>query len=157
MKGTVSDLLIIMLVVLILATTFGILYFISQKLNEGMSSVLPNYALEKQEKATIGLGILFNSLPFLTIILGITSIILAFQIPAHPIFAPISIFILALYILLSTVFSNIFYNLGSNTILTSVFNQFPLVVYIMQYLPYVIAILGVLIIIVQYSKVGGSE
>ena len=155
MKGTVSDLLVIMLTAIILVTTLSIIYFVGTKTKEVFQQ--SGFETTYIEKSTGGLGILVNGIPFITIILGIVAIVLAFQIPAHPIFAPVSFFILALYVILSTFFSNIFYNLSNNTILTPVFNEFPLVAYLFQYLPYIIAIIGIIIIIVQYSKVGGVE
>ena len=102
-------------------------------------------------------NIFVNAIPFAILTSGIGAIILAFLIPSHPIFLPVSIIMLTIFIVLSTIFSNFLWEFLNASPLVSIANQYPLVVNIVRYLPYIIGIIGTILIIVMYSKSGVYE
>jgi hypothetical protein len=109
------------------------------------------------DKGTTSYNVLLNSIPFIIIGSGIGSIVLAFLIPSHPIFLPISILALALFVILSTAFTNFLWEFLNAQEIVDIANQFPLIANIVQYLPYIIAVFGFILIIVMYSKSGSYE
>jgi len=109
------------------------------------------------EKGVTIYNVLLSSIPFIIIGSGIGAIVLAFLIPSHPIFLPISILALAIFVILSTVFSNFLWEFLNSQPIIAIANQFPLIASIVQYFPYIIAVFGTLLIIVMYSKSGGYE
>jgi len=109
------------------------------------------------DKGTTSYNVLLGSIPFIIIGSGIGSIVLAFLIPSHPIFLPISIIALAIFTVLSTVFSNFLWEFLNAQPIVTIANQYPLIASIVQYLPYIITVFGIVLIIVMYSKSGSYE
>lgn len=101
--------------------------------------------------------VFLGAIPFIVIGSGIGAIVLAFLIPSHPVFLPISIIALIIFVILSTAFSNFLWEFLNATPIVSIANQYPLIASIVQYLPYIIAIFGFVLIVVMYSKSGGYE
>jgi len=84
--------------------------------------------------------------------LGISAIILAFLIPSHPVFFPLSIILLSVFILLSTMFKDVIYAFLTSDPFFSIANNYPTLGFIIDNLPYFIAIFGFILIIVMYSR-----
>ena len=105
------------------------------------------------EKGSAVADVLLKAIPFIVIGIGISAIILAFMIPSHPAFMPISIIALLIFVLLSTIFSNVLYNFLLGDEIVGLANSYPLVVNMVKYLPYIITVFGFVLIIVMYSRV----
>jgi len=156
MKGSILDLAGI----LFLVTGFVIGGFLSYKFYLAFKE---SYVPINQEEQTIMskgetiYNILLNSIPFIVIGSGVGAIVLAFLIPSHPVFLPISIILLAFFVILSVVFSNFLWEFLNAQQIIVMANKFPLVASIVQYLPYIIVVFGIVLIIVMYSKSGGYE
>lgn len=152
MKGTMFDILFIIIAFIALVMTLPIIYRFSTGLEEGLSDA--GIETENMEKANASIAYLINSIPVVLLILAISSFVLAWKIPAHPILAPISFILLIIFVVLSAMATNVLYNFSTNTYMIGIFNQYPLLVHVMIYLPYFVAVFGVVLIIVQYSKAG---
>lgn len=155
-KGSLSDLPVMLTILLLLVVTLGIIYYIFSQIYAGfLTTGIPGLDTSPMLKAKLAIKIIFDSIPFLFLGMGLAAIIMAFMIPTHPIFAPISFLVLAFYVIISSIFSNIFYHFNTNATFSAIFNTSPILVVIMQSLPILIAVIGFIIIIVQYGKVGG--
>jgi len=158
MRGSILDLAGILLIICVLL----IGSFIPFKFYEAFKERYAEMNVSEQEQRILEKGessysVLLSAIPLIIIGAGIGAIILAFLIPSHPIFLPISILALAIFIVLSTVFSNFLFEFLSSTAIIDIANKFPLIASMVQYLPYVIAVFGAILIIVMYSKSGGYE
>jgi len=158
MRGSVLDLAGIMFLVALMVISGFLAYTIYSKFKEKwVSHGASEFEQEILNKGTTTANILMNSIGIITISAGIGAIVLAFLIPSHPVFLPISILALLLFIILSTVFSNFLWEFLNSTFIVAIANQFPLIASIVKYLPYIIAVFGFVLIIVMYSKSGTYE
>jgi hypothetical protein len=123
--------------------------YIQMELTEGEQKII--------EKGETVYKVLLGAIPFIIIGSGIGAIVLAFLIPAHPVFLPISIVALGMFVLLSVAFSNILWEFLNSLVIIDIANRFPLLVSIVQYFPYIIGVIGAILIIVMYSKSGSYE
>jgi len=98
-------------------------------------------------------GVLVNVLPFIPIFMAIGALLLAYFIPTHPIFFPISLLVGTLTVLFSFYFSNIineFFTVGGA--LTSYINNYSLVITVGQNLPTFAVVFVGLMMIIMYSR-----
>ena len=93
---------------------------------------------------------------YMFILIGLTAAVLvgAFLVRTHPVFFIFSFFMLAILIILSGIFSDIFGKMMETSTLVSTANQYPLIVLTMKYLPKVVLGIGALVAIVLYAKGG---
>ena len=156
MKGSILDLagILFLTCALIIVGFLATKIYISFK--EKYAEIGASEVEEKiLEKGDVVYDVLLSSIPIIIIGSGVGAIILAFLIPSHPVFLPISLIVLGIFVLLSTVFSNFLWEFLNHAYIVSLADQFPLVVNIVKYLPYIIAVFGFLLVIVMYSKSGG--
>jgi ABC-type bacteriocin/lantibiotic exporter with double-glycine peptidase domain len=157
-KGSILDLAGVLLIVVGLVIGGFLAFKFYSEFKEKYSQ-MPLSTTEQTilNKGTAVYNVLLNSIPFIVIGSGIGAIILAFLIPSHPIFLPVSILALAIFIILSVVFSNFVWEFLNSQQIVGMANQYPLLVNVVQYLPYIIAVFGIVLIIVMYSKSGSYE
>jgi len=96
-------------------------------------------------------SIIDNSFLFLTVLIGIVALILAALVRIHPIFIPLFIIALVFIIFLSGVHSNIYQEMAANTHLSTLASNLTFTSLIMQYIPFIIGIFGILLMVVQYK------
>lgn len=150
-KGSILDISIIMFMfVFFIVTSFLVL-----KIYKEFRTKLPeNDVLTKIDNA---FNIQINAIPLLIFASGIGSIILAFLIPTHPVFMPISIILLGFFIITSFFFKNFVYVFLTSNQMIELSNSYPLIANTVNNLHLIIGIIGFLIIIVMYSKSGMYE
>jgi len=142
---------------LIITTAIIFVFFISfhvyNQISEKLSELIDAPKVQNitsQGRKTY--DILVSSIPFIFFGLGISAIILAFLIPAHPIFFPLSIILLSIFVLLSTMFKDLIYTFLTSDPFFTIANNYTLLGFIVTNLPYFIAIFGFILIIVMYSR-----
>jgi hypothetical protein len=158
MRGSILDLagIIFLLTGMVIGGFLAFKFYIAfqEKYNQMQLSEAEQKILQKGETVY---KVLLGAIPFIIISSGIGAVVLAFLIPAHPVFLPISIIALGMFVLLSVVFSNILWEFLNSVVIIDIANKFPLLVSIVQYLPYIIGVIGTILIIVMYSKSGSYE
>jgi hypothetical protein len=142
-------LVITAVIIFVFFISFYIYNQVSNKLAELIDTPETSEILEKGQKTQ---DILVSSIPFLFFALGISAIILAFLIPSHPVFFPLSIILLSIFVLLSTMFKDITYTFLTTEPFLSIANNYPTLGFVINNLPYFIAIFGFILIIVMYSR-----
>jgi len=96
-----------------------------------------------------------NSFLFLMIFMCIGILILAAMVAVHPIFIPLYFFGWIFVIFLGGVFSNIYQSMAAEPALNSTATSLVFISYTMNYLPFVIGIIGMILMVVMY-KVGNQ-
>jgi len=150
LKGSMLDLIFIM--VFVIAVVIGgiisakVYFSIADKLKEN------NMSVEILDEGGKAINNFLNAVPIIILAMGVGAIILAFLIPSHPAFAPISFILLVLYMTISMTFSNVLYRFLSSESIVSVANQYPLLATIATNLHWIIGTIGFILIVVMYSK-----
>jgi hypothetical protein len=158
MKGTVLDLLGILLIIFI--------FSISTILATILMGTFTQTVTESGEIQGEALAILQNTNSFMTgfdaisvfVIFGlILAVILgAFMIDTHPAFFIVTVFLLLIYMIIVPQISNVFLAFAENPEIVSTANNFPYMIYMWQHMPLIILIAVVVISIVIYGKVRGG-
>jgi hypothetical protein len=148
--------------ILVFTTAIIFLSFIAFKLyNEFSNSLLGIIDNPRVQNITAqgeaAYDILISSIPFIFFGLGISAIILAFLIPTHPVFFPLSIILLSIFILLSTVFKDIIYTFLTSEPFFAIANNYQFLGFVVNNLPYLIAVFGFILIIVMYARTKTNE
>lgn len=97
-----------------------------------------------------------NTLPYVFIAVGLSTVILASFIPVSPIFLPIGILFLILATALFLQVQNSITALWGTGIFVSLAAQFPLPVYIAQNVGYVVFVFGLILLVVVYGRINRS-
>lgn len=157
-KGSILDLgiIIFVLVVLVISSFLSAKFYTEFKTK--FKAMFPDETASAIfEKGDVAMGIWINLIPFLYFSCGLGAIVLAFFIPAHPIFMPISIIALVIFIIMSVAFTNVLWEFINSPLIIGIANQYPLVVSVIRYSPFIISVFGFLVIVVMYSKSGIYE
>ena len=96
-------------------------------------------------------GIIDNSFLFFTVFLAIATLVLAALVRIHPIFIPFFMIGLVIVIFLSGVVSNIYQEAAANGEISAQADQLTFITTIMNILPFIVGIIGILLMIVQYK------
>lgn len=149
-KGSMTDILYIVFAILFISVTFLIAFqlyntALPMMREEVQSSQMSNTSINAMIEMTETFDYLFLGL---LIGLILAMVISSFLVDIHPIFMPMSIFFMITAIIISVPVSNIYQNMIANLSLES---DLPLTLFIMANLPYFIAVLGTINIIVVYA------
>ena len=156
MKGSIRDLGVILIfstVFIVCALMVAVFYFNLK------SAITPNVDPTNAtgplfQRGDQVIGNFVNLGAVVIILMGVAAIVLAFFIPSHPIFLPITFIVWIFYTLLAVGFSNMLWEFINSSVVIGVANQYPIMVYIIRYLPHIISVIGAIIMIVMYSKRG---
>lgn len=96
-------------------------------------------------------GVLDSVFPFVAIGLAIATLILAALVRIHPIFIPLYFIGWLIIIFMSGIYSNIYNTIAADSNLTALAQQLTLTNLIMTYLPFVVGIVGILLMIIMYK------
>lgn len=83
--------------------------------------------------------------------------ITAFFVPTHPIFAPIFGILLIITVMVSVPLSNAYMALTENSILAGAAANQGLIVFIMEFLPFISFAIGIIVLIVAFAKPGSGN
>jgi hypothetical protein len=157
MKGSILDLPIILVILLVGAITVFLVYYVLT----AVYSVWPSTtAAELQSKQLMARGIeaytIFDQMiVVLSVGLGMFSVMSGFLIDSHPMFFIITaLLLLPIIIYTSAVMTNVFDMFATTDAMISVSNTFPYTVILMRNLPLFSLILGAFIAIATHAKSG---
>lgn len=162
MKGTVLDLIIMMVVLVALSITLIFAYLI---LDEMQNTIEADTYLNETinvtflEQGKAGLQVYDTGYLFLLVVMGLASIIGAFMIRTHPILFMASFLLLAFILYLTPIIVNLWYDISTTPELLAVSNQFPTIATVILNFPTIILVLGIAIMIALYGgfRTGGSK
>ncbi len=153
-----ADVLFGIVIVLALAISMTIIYYVYTQINSNLSPLLST----NQSAATInsistntstGLSVFLVAVVIVYFAINIAAIISAFFVDAYPVFFVISMFMVAIEVLLAAIGHNVFFYIEQQlptfaTLVTTV----PYLFYLFAYLPVITLILAFTLVIVLYSK-----
>jgi len=154
-KGSVLDLIVMGMFLLTFSFTILIGFKISTEFNDGIQGMATIPAEGKaaatslvgEYTTTIDYGFLFFAVG-----LSIVVLLMGALVRVHPIFIAFYVVGLFLVIFISGVFSNIYQGLADSTEMAALSGQLLFVDKIMTFLPWFVAVVGVLLCIVMYKS-----
>ena len=155
-KGSVLDIIQILIILFAFSVFTIIAYTVYDSWKSGTDGVIDSAVANKTEAyGTTALLRMDNIFTFLLAGLGIATVVGAFMIRTHPVFFIASFLILIITILIAAILANTYTEIATDSKLSTAASQYTVIPYIMNNLPYVITILGLLIIIALYAKLKG--
>ena len=150
MKGSLFDMVIVMVVILITAITV----ILSSKILTGIQTVTTNETLNQTilNQGATALHAYDYGILFFVVAGFLSVVILAFMLRSHPAFLPVGIFVMVLLILLAAIVGNVYSVFVEQAEIVSTASSYPVTTQIFQNLPTIVLIFGAVIMIVIYSK-----
>jgi len=155
-----QDLLFVIITLLTIAMTLFIFLYVGQKIDTAISSKFNSEVNGSGTVMTTTLGIVNNTSDWafmtLFILLILSLIISSFMIYTHPVFVVVFIIMLTVFITASVYVANVYYEFSRIPEFATALENMPMTDYILTNLPLITLILGVLSIIIIYSKSQGQ-
>ena len=156
MKGSVMDMIGVILLTTTGAVTLFAMYYLVAQFNAAAAGV-PMFStnadamgvLTKGQDALRGMDALFAL--FVILICGVT-LISAFMLPSHPILFIIGLILTLILIPVAAMFANMFEAIYSSGPLVGVETNFPFVLLVFQYLPTLTAVIGFAVAVLMYGR-----
>lgn len=154
-KGSIQDLILIMVIITAFAVGTLVVYKISNELNTKFQA---NDRLDDKGKAAFSQinnmypSVIDNSFLLLVIGLCLGALILAFMVRIHPVFFVGFVIVLVIIIFLAGVMSNIYLEIANNPNFEEEATNLTFITHIIGKLPLIIGIFGFLISIVMYKN-----
>ena len=149
MKGSILDLLPAMAMMFILSIVLLLCWTILDSFGTSASGVM-NTSLVDTGKAGLEL---FNAGSLILLAgIGLAIILGGFLLQSHPAFAIIGILMLIVIVFVTAQFTNFYVTFTEETSLASAVGQFDLLTLLMKNLPLFFTVIGVVFIIVAFSK-----
>jgi hypothetical protein len=153
-KGSIIDIVYILVVLIF----FGMVVLVGSKIgtdvNEQIQSssiIDANTKLQSERTLNNSMNSIDNTFLFLTIFIGIIIMVLAALVRVHPIFIPIFFVAWIMLVFLAGIFSNIYQNMAAETQLAAVAEELLFITTILNALPIVIGVFGILLMVVMYK------
>lgn len=154
-KGSLLDIIYIAGFLLAAAMFILIGYKIMDSLNTEFQAHADIPADAKTASATLTgyyPSVIDNSFLFLTVGIALVTFVLAALVRIHPIFIAFYIIGLGFVIFLSAVYSNVYQEIASNTLMVSLANNLTVTTTIMGKLPWFVGIFGTILMLVMYKN-----
>ena len=155
-KGTATDIIIAMVILLILSIVVIFVVYI-------WTDISANAVFQSSSAKPIvtdvntSFSFLSDALVVMFFMSCFGAILLAYFVPSHPVFMVVAIAILIPLILVADVFANVWQQLVSTSFLAVVANTyFPLVTMLFKFLPFISLAVSILLIVLMYSKATAS-
>jgi len=156
-KGSLQDLVLIAGAIFALAVTL----LVSYKLNTSIQDEFNNSTLindtKAQDQVAVSLGVFDYGIVFIFVSLFLVIGILAYRIPTHPVFLPVSIVFTMLIVLLGVIYADAFEQIAGTSAFQSAANSIPFASQFMTNLHWLLGVTSFIIIVAMYSSRGRSE
>ena len=161
-KGSIQDILYIIIAIVVIAVGSLLVYKVMNEVNQKFQDsvdipVRGKTAMNNMEN--IFTGVLDNSFMLLVVGLCIVALALAAMVRVHPVFIVFFILLLVIIIFLGGVFSNIYQKVASNAQMddadgsgTLLADRLMFMSYVMQYLPFLIGVIGIAMSFIMYKS-----
>lgn len=161
-KGSIEDVFFVGIWIFVIAIAFLVLGYIAPLIaNEMQSSDIGTVtqASKAINKTTTMVNTAIDPvfmIIFVGLIIGI--VITGFLITVHPVFIPIFIIFIAIAIVLGVIFSNVYEELSTTSALNETAARYTFSTAIMNNLPIIILVIGIVSMVIIFSKIfGGSQ
>lgn len=148
------------LVVVALTFSLSILvsHFILAKFHEANESVGGQQIINStlMSKATTGFKIMSAGTILIIVLVGIIAVAYAYQVETNPVMLGIAVLVFIFAIGLSAFYSNVFHIMATQTEMNTTANYHPTMVSVMEHLPKIVTVFGLLVLIALYSRTRGG-
>ncbi len=161
-KGSIQDILFVMIVLIFLSIVILIGFKVSNQINDNIQASSTFEAEGKAAASTLVghySGVIDKSFLLLTMGLGILILALAALVRVHPVFIPIYFIGLIFFIFLSGAFSNIYTAMAESPAFAAEAAQLVVITKVLTFLPWIVGMFGTLLMIIMYknySEAGGG-
>lgn len=156
MKGTVVDLIIVFVMLLVaglvILTSSLFLTEFRTAVNESGIGFNDSYFIQGE----VALQVFNSGFIVIAISLALGTMIFAYYIKGHPAFIIVSIILMVVLVFISPIFTNIFEEFASDPLLLAEANKFDQIILFMRSLPLFASLMGALMVIVIHAKTGDS-
>lgn len=152
MKGSMTDLPFIVVLVFIIGISLMIAYSLNaelQTIDIFMNNSVANETIMSAQQAYETFD---ASMLFLIIALGISSAITAYFVKTHPVFFVASFIVWLISFVIAAMFSNVFAEIASSAPLLSASGILETTVLVATHFPHIIALFGAVIALALYGK-----
>ena len=153
-KGSAQDLIMIMVILLVFAVVTLVMFKVTGSFKDQIAT-MPDIPAEATASTAQLTGVFSTSMDsvflLLTIGLAIVALVLASMVKVHPIFIVFFLLAWLIIIFLSGVVSNIYAAMAESPALATEAAQLTFISTIMNYLPVIIAVIGILMMIVMHK------
>lgn len=159
-RGAMADVIFILIGLFAFALFLLFVFFMQQQVFSGLIPAFENVTAGSSAPLTTLTTVFTGSLNYLylafffSLLIGL--IVTAYLTPTHPVFFPVAVILLIALVAVSAIVSNIYESIASTSALQSTSNVLNIVGWLMSNLPIVITVVGVLAIIVLFSKTAFS-
>lgn len=154
-KGAFVDFILYLVIIFILAISLLVIGYVVNTYNTAWQSsgIATGYASTIMSDYQSRFATTWDNW-FLFLIIGyiMVTLILAFALRNHPVFAMLSVFGMIILGIVAVHFANAFFDVSTTEAFIGVRDSFPMMKYFLTYLPHLVIILGVVFIIILYSK-----
>lgn len=163
-KGELTDMLIFLITIFILAVGFFIMIFVVPQITGGLRTAGLNNSAETataiDDTESIMTGVINYGFAFIFFGLIASLMITSFLVRTHPIFLFLYIFFLAITLLIGVYLGNYYDDLKSNTIFAATLNNASLINLIMNHIVEIclsVGALSMIIVFAKFSTFGGTQ
>ncbi len=153
-KGSIQDIIFVLIVLVVFGMVVLIGSKIGQEVNDNIQSnseIDDNTKEQSQRTISNSMGAIDKAFLFLTIFIAIVVLILAALVRVHPIFIPLFFIGWIILIFLAGIFSNIYQETAAQTELVGVANEMLFMTNILNTLPMIIGVFGILLMVLMYK------
>lgn len=164
-KGSIQDLALIIAIVLFLGIVVLVGFKVVSEFNDEIqsSSAVAEFDTGSHARdATATLvtdysGIIDNVSLLLVVGLCLVSLMLAVAVRIHPVFIPFYFIGLLILIFVAGAASNIYQEMAATTQLATQADQLIFISHILEYLPFIIGIFGIILMVVMYKSYKNAQ
>ena len=154
-KGSIQDIAYFIGIVLAVSILFLFGYKITSSINDGLQasdSIDADGKAVSAQMTNLYPGVMDNSVLMIVIILMIGTIGLAMMIRVHPVFIIFFIIFLLALVIVSAIVSNVYIGLANADGMTQFAENMPIMTFVIGYLPWIVAIFGIILAIFMYKN-----
>ena len=159
-KGSIQDLVFVMVVVIVFAVILIIGFKISDEWNTAFSNSASVQKIDTDSRARGAMnsinnmypGVIDNSFMLLIIGLCIVALALAMMVRVHPVFFVFFIIVLVIVVFLGGALSNIYLEIANQEEMSSIADRLNFTSNLMKLLPLIIGVMGFVLAIVMYKS-----
>lgn len=159
-RGSIQDIGYVMIAILVISILFLVGYKVMGSINIGLqaSDQLTDDGKDAANRITnIFPGAVDNSVLIILICLMVGTIALAAMVRIHPIFIVFFVIFLLVLVIVSASFSNIYINIANAEGMTEYAENMPIMTFTISYLPWIVAIFGIILAIFMYKNYSESQ
>lgn len=155
-RGAMADVIFIMISLFTLAVFLLFMLFMQGQVFGSLAPAFENVTAGSSAPLTTLTTIFTSSFNYLylafffSLLIGL--IVTAYLTPTHPVFFPVAVILLIALVMVSGIISNIYTSISGTSALTSTNTSLSIVAWFMSNLPIIITVVGVIAMIVLFSK-----